>query len=126
MVAHMTEVTITIGSYPEQAGGTLTRFQLVVERLPDRKSSGTVPAAESTLLRTLCCQLARADARLLQDMAVDGVAGSGWCAVSAVPTHSGYEYVRGAFELAVMGFCLLAEQFPRQVCVRLETEEQCA
>ena len=85
----MTEVTITIGSYPEQAGGTLTRFQLVVEQQPAGNNSGTVHAAESTLLRTLCCQLARADARLLQDMDVDGVAGSGWCAVSAVHTHEG-------------------------------------
>lgn len=122
----MTEVTITIGTYPTQTAGTLTRFQLVVDKSGSGAGSKTVSAAESMLLRTLCCQLARVDVQQLQDMAVDGVAGSGWCAVSAVPTPCGYDYVRGAFELAVMGFCLLAEQFPQAVCVRLGVADQCA
>ncbi|MBQ7858667.1 MAG: hypothetical protein IJ347_00830 [Faecalibacterium sp.] len=109
----MTEVTMNI-----IPGGEAPCFQLVVcGQAADAPSS--LPAAESTLMQALCCRLAQAGAAFLQDLAVDGVPGRGWCAVTAQPTVQGLQYVHGAFELAALGFTLLARQYPGCVSVQL-------
>jgi len=110
----MTEVTLKLNPC-----GVLAGFQLVVCRSAAHpNASSALSAAESALLQALCCRLARAGADRLEDLAVDGVPGRGWCAVTARPTAAGLEYVRGAFELAGMGFSLLQQQYPGQLVVR--------
>lgn len=131
----MTEVTMRTDYCEGPEGEMLTRFQLVVTKDgAGRPCGGTLRGAESALLQALGCRLTRSGPAELWDLAVDGVAGRGWCAVTAVPTAQGLERVRGAFETAAAGFSLLARRFPGQVRIRTEpapapgrkNAEQCA
>lgn len=114
----MTEVTMRADRCEGPEGEPLTRFQLVVAKDGAGRPCGALRGAESTLLQALGCQLARSGPAELFDLAVDGVAGRGWCAVTAVPTAQGLERVRGAFEMTAAGFLLLARRFPDQVRVQ--------
>ncbi|MBQ7858824.1 MAG: ribosomal-processing cysteine protease Prp [Faecalibacterium sp.] len=81
------------------------------------KGKDIVCAAESILVQSLAAALAGLDEQQLFDLAVDGVAGSGCVAITALPTPAGFERVRGMFETACTGFCLLAKAYPAHVRV---------
>lgn len=81
------------------------------------KGRDIVCAAESILVQSLACALAGMEPEQLQDFTVEGVAGSGCVGITAIPTPQGYERVRGMFESACVGFCLLAEHYPEHVRV---------
>ncbi|MCI2048046.1 MAG: ribosomal-processing cysteine protease Prp [Faecalibacterium sp.] len=83
------------------------------------KGQDIVCAAVSILVQALACTLAKMSRETLYDFAVDGVAGSGCVGITAIPTAQGGERIRGAFESAMMGFCLLSEAYPAYVRVHL-------
>ena len=76
-----------------------------------------VCAAESILVQSLACALAAMDEAVLEDLSVEGVAGSGCAVITATPTPGGFARVRGMFETACMGFLLLAKHYPENVRV---------
>lgn len=105
--------------------GDEPRFQLIAVG-PPTAADAPARAAVSALVQSLTCQLARADWRMLEDLAQDGVPGSDWCAVTAVPTADGLPLVEGAFGLAAAGFGLLALRFPAQLRLTREVPEETA
>ncbi len=83
-----------------------------------------VCAAESILVQAMAGALDRLDEKLLYDFAVDGTPGSGCVGITAVPTTRGWERVRGVFENTMMGFSLLARNYPKYVSVAYESTEK--
>lgn len=114
--------TVQIRTTPVQlpdAPGPTSELRVIVagHACFGEKGKDIVCAAESILVQSLACALTQLDRAQLHDLAVDGVAGSGCVAITAVPTPQGFERVRGMFETACAGFCLLAEAYPRNVRV---------
>lgn len=83
-----------------------------------------VCAAESILVQAMACALERLETRLVYDLSVDGEPGSGCVGITVVPTAQGWERVRGVVETTMMGFLLLARNYPDFVCVQYDTTEK--
>lgn len=100
-------------------GGNTCELRLIVAGHAGfgEKGKDIVCAAESILVQSLACALTRLGPEQLQDVTVEGVAGSGCVGITAIPTPQGYERVQGMFESACVGFCLLAEHYPEHVRV---------
>jgi uncharacterized protein YsxB (DUF464 family) len=88
------------------------------------KGQDIVCAAVSVLMQAMACTLAKMGRGTLYDLEVDGVAGSGCVGITAIPAEAGSERVRGVFETAIMGFCLLSEAYPAYVRVHLARTAQ--
>ena len=105
----------------EEAGAIVQQMRMSVcghaEYAP--KGQDIVCAAVSILVQAMACSLSKLGRKTLYDFAVDGVAGSGCVGITAIPTASGNERVRGIFESAVMGFCLLSDAYPGYVRIHL-------
>lgn len=83
-----------------------------------------VCAAESILVQAMACALDRLEERFVYDFSVDGTPDSGCVGITIVPTAQGWERVRGIVENTMMGFQLLARNYPSFVSVEYETTEK--
>ena len=117
MTTVQVEITSVAQPGPQECGREL-RMIVAGHAGYGEKGRDIVCAAESILVQALACTLAKFDRSVLYDFAVEGVAGSGCVGITAIPTPAGWERVRGAFESACMGFCLLSDAYPQNVRVR--------
>ena len=111
-----TEVTLRIDLHGGTPDRPLPRYLLTVSGQP---AAGSRPdamrVAVCTLVQTVSCYLAGQDWNVLDDFDLEGVPGSGWCSVLAVPTEQGSSAINGAFRMTAAGFELLARQFPQRL-----------
>ncbi len=101
-------------------------LQLVVEGHAGYDHSGhdIVCAAESILVQSFATFLAGAQEQYVYDFSIDGLEADGCVAISAIPTHEGWDYIRGAFECTAMGFYLLAGHYPDHVNINVNANKK--
>ena len=116
-----TEITLRIDRPGQVPDRTQPRYLLTVSGQPKAGARpDVVQIAVCTLVQSVGCYLAGCDWQVLDDFDLEGVPGSGWCSLMAVPTEEGGRQVDGAFRLTAAGFELLERQFPQRVQFRLK------
>ena len=111
-----TEVTLRIDLHGGTPDRPLPRYLLTVSGQPAATSRpDPVRIAVCTLVQSVSCYLAGAEWNVLDDFDLEGVPGSGWCSMLAVPTEQGHAAIDGAFRMTAAGFELLARQFPQRL-----------